>query len=177
VTDEQRTTTPTDYGDPPLKHALWRSYFDGYELGKCVESVQDTSIAAARAEFERWYETARSVEGLDDLRESEDETASETTRDGGLTLDGYQARARETFVDNDNSGPERHARLIHGLVGEAGEVAEKHKKILRGDDDITRSDTADELGDVLWYAALVADDSRLVAVGGRRREPGQVGRP
>ncbi len=52
-----------------------------------------------------------------------------------------------------------------GLANEAGEVAGKVKKILRDKggivDDETRSMIAKELGDVLWYAACVAEDFGL----------------
>ena len=48
-----------------------------------------------------------------------------------------------------------------GLVGESGEVAEKFKKWVRdlGSDEsrIDRSGIAKELGDVLWYLAVLAD--------------------
>lgn len=50
---------------------------------------------------------------------------------------------------------------VLGLVGEAGEVAEKFKKIIRdrqgmiSDDD--KKDIAKELGDVLWYISVIAD--------------------
>ena len=45
--------------------------------------------------------------------------------------------------------------LSLGLVGEAGEVANKVKKIIR--DKKTDVDVAGEIGDVLWYCAMLAD--------------------
>lgn len=49
-----------------------------------------------------------------------------------------------------------------GLVGESGEVAEKIKKIIRDQDgvltDENRIEIAKELGDVLWYIAILADE-------------------
>lgn len=47
-----------------------------------------------------------------------------------------------------------------GLVGEAGEVAEKIKKLFRNDDgvltDTHREEIKKELGDVLWYLAALS---------------------
>lgn len=76
-----------------------------------------------------------------------------------LTLDDYQERAKTTAIY-----PKRFA--IHypavGLSNEAGELLGKVKKAMRDDDgDFTfqrRAELIKELGDVLWYAALLADD-------------------
>ena len=52
-----------------------------------------------------------------------------------------------------------------GLSGEAGEVAEKVKKVIRDKggefDDDTRLAICKELGDVLWYVAQIASELNL----------------
>lgn len=76
-----------------------------------------------------------------------------------MDLNSYQARALSTQVTRD--APQEFFHLVLGLVGEAGEVAEKVKKWVRDEGaDPTRLDRAalkKELGDVLWYAAVLAD--------------------
>jgi len=80
-----------------------------------------------------------------------------------MTLSDYQARARETAVY-----PGAGDNLLYptlGLCGEAGEVAEKVKKMIRDDagvlSDDRREALAKELGDVLWYVAQVATEAGL----------------
>ncbi len=76
-----------------------------------------------------------------------------------MTLDAYQEEARKTALY-----PEAY-RLIYptlGLAGEAGELANKVKKVLRDQGgEVTeevRQALLAELGDVLWYVAQVATD-------------------
>lgn len=49
-----------------------------------------------------------------------------------------------------------------GLAGEAGEVAEKIKKVIRDYggviDEIKKAEIAKELGDVLWYVSQIATE-------------------
>ena len=52
-----------------------------------------------------------------------------------------------------------------GLAGEAGEVAEKIKKVIRDKegvvDDTTREEIRKELGDVLWYISQIANELKI----------------
>jgi NTP pyrophosphatase (non-canonical NTP hydrolase) len=52
-----------------------------------------------------------------------------------------------------------------GLVGEAGEVANKVQKVIRDDNYViteeTREDIKKELGDVLWYLANLATELNI----------------
>lgn len=76
-----------------------------------------------------------------------------------MTFDEYQKQALTTA-----RGHDEHNELFHlllGLVGESGEIAEKMKKIVRDHDSneakIDTQDLKKELGDVLWYVAVLAD--------------------
>lgn len=75
-----------------------------------------------------------------------------------LTINGYQLEALSTAI---YKHPVIYPTI--GLAGEAGEVSDKVKKVLRDhdsdfkDDDIRRG-IALELGDVLWYVATLARD-------------------
>ena len=77
-----------------------------------------------------------------------------------MNFNEYQKLARSTAVY-----PEEHNVVYPalGLCGEAGEVADKIKKTIRGDSSLVEvtGSIADELGDVLWYLAILADDLGL----------------
>ena len=80
-----------------------------------------------------------------------------------MQISEYQERSRRTATY-----PDAGENIIYptlGLAGEAGEVAEKVKKLLRDDDgvlsDERREGLAGELGDVLWYVAQVATEAGL----------------
>ena len=80
-----------------------------------------------------------------------------------MTFDEYQKRSRETAV-YPNAG-NNYVYPTLGLAGEAGEVSEKIKKVIRDrngelDDDVRRS-VSKELGDVLWYVSQVATELGL----------------
>ncbi len=76
-----------------------------------------------------------------------------------MTLNDYQHLATSTAIYPES------VRLIYptlGLTGEAGEVAEKVKKMFRDDggelSETRRYDLARELGDVLWYISALSRD-------------------
>jgi NTP pyrophosphatase (non-canonical NTP hydrolase) len=66
----------------------------------------------------------------------------------------------QEFVKSMKVYPEKHAIVYPalGLTGEAGEIAEKVKKSLRGDKELDREALLKELGDPLWYITSLADD-------------------
>ncbi len=76
-----------------------------------------------------------------------------------MQLNEYQKKALQTARSRDE--PNELFHLVLGLVGEAGEIAEKFKKLVRDkNSNIAELDTEDmkkEFGDVLWYIAVLAD--------------------
>lgn len=76
-----------------------------------------------------------------------------------MECDDYQRAAMRTARAKD--APDEFMHLVLGLVGEAGEIAEKVKKLVRDKNSdlaqLDRDDMASELGDVLWYTAVLAD--------------------
>ena len=76
-----------------------------------------------------------------------------------MNLNDYQQSALLTASSKDKKNELFH--LLLGLCGEAGEIAEKMKKVVRDkDSDFTTIDFDDmkeELGDVIWHVAVIAD--------------------
>jgi NTP pyrophosphatase (non-canonical NTP hydrolase) len=80
-----------------------------------------------------------------------------------MNFDEYQNLSRETAIY-----PDRGNNFIYptlGLAGEAGEVAEKVKKVIRDKNGVMGQESKDyiskELGDVLWYVAQIATELDL----------------
>ena len=71
-------------------------------------------------------------------------------------FDEFQAFAERTWFGPRDEGDKFLAIPALGVTGEAGEVAEKVKKLLRGDD-VQPWEIAAELGDVLFYIAVLAN--------------------
>ena len=76
-----------------------------------------------------------------------------------MTLNDYQEKALETAIYP------KEFKIIYpslGLSGEAGECADKVKKVIRDCSaeftDEKKSEIAKEIGDVLWYCANLAND-------------------
>ncbi|MDB5170503.1 MAG: hypothetical protein JWO35_197 [Candidatus Saccharibacteria bacterium] len=78
-----------------------------------------------------------------------------------MTFDEYEQTALTTVLSTGDPFKD----LLHwvlGLNGEAGEVAEKLKKIIRDKNSVIteedKQELAKEIGDVLWYLAVFAHD-------------------
>ena len=80
-----------------------------------------------------------------------------------MDFETYQRRARSTAIY-----PEMGSNNIYptlGLVGEAGEVAEKVKKVIRDNksifDNKSKNGIKKELGDVLWYLSNLCSELKF----------------
>lgn len=75
-----------------------------------------------------------------------------------MNLNDYQSAALETAIY-----PQEYDIIYPalGLTGEAGEVSDKVKKVIRDSSgkftQEVKNEIAKELGDVLWYIAVLAD--------------------
>lgn len=79
-----------------------------------------------------------------------------------MDINEYQHKARETAKYPNEHGI---TYCALGLTGEAGEVADKIKKIIRDKEgkftEKDRAEIAKELGDVLWYIANLSFEMNL----------------
>lgn len=77
-----------------------------------------------------------------------------------MLLNTYQKHAKKTAVYPAKGQNYSYPAL--GLTGEAGEVSDKIKKVIRDNDgvltDEIKKEIAKELGDVLWYLAIMAEE-------------------
>ena len=79
-----------------------------------------------------------------------------------MKFDEYQEKAKKYDVSKatDDLKSVGFMEKVLGIVGEAGETADKIKKILRDKDGVVSDNDkmaiSKELGDVLWYVASVA---------------------
>lgn len=81
-----------------------------------------------------------------------------------MTFNEYQKKALETAIFNKDPLMDKTIWAM-GISGEAGEILEKWKKIVAYKDGIITDEDIDgikkELGDVLWYIALLAHSLNL----------------
>jgi NTP pyrophosphatase (non-canonical NTP hydrolase) len=85
-----------------------------------------------------------------------------------VTPNEYQRFTRETatYPGVGTAAPEAIVYCALGLTGEAGEVAEKIKKVIRAGGSFTalndlsaiEADLVKEVGDVLWYCSRLLDE-------------------
>lgn len=73
-----------------------------------------------------------------------------------MDLNTYQKETRRTR-NNSLTNQELLANGALGLAGETGEVVDVIKKHLFQGHDLDKTKIVDELGDVMWYIALICD--------------------
>ena len=77
-----------------------------------------------------------------------------------MEFDEYQKLATRTATFDGKQKEYQLMYLTLGVTGEAGEIAEKVKKLVRNDDgaisDEKRDELKSEIGDVLWYLSQLS---------------------
>jgi len=89
---------------------------------------------------------------LQDMHDMADEDEIWSTSD--MTTKQYSKWVENKIV---TEGKERLVENVLGLVGEAGEVAEKVKKMIRDGTKVVPMDIIKELGDVVFYCTALAN--------------------
>lgn len=76
-----------------------------------------------------------------------------------MTFDDYQKQAKSTAIYHPDDQMDKTIWVL-GIVGEAGEVVEKWKKIVAYKGGVIseedKAELSKELGDVVWYIAMMA---------------------
>lgn len=102
-------------------------------------------------------QNGKALDGVSQMISQEDIDAFKLYNLEDLTLESYQNDAAKTAIYDEAYS------IVYpalGLVGEAGEVANKVKKMLR-DDTLDRDGLKGEIGDCLWYLAALCRDLNL----------------
>lgn len=80
-----------------------------------------------------------------------------------MTFDDYQKKSRKTVIYPKPG--KNYLFPMLGLIGEAGELANYVKKVVRDDDNKMSAETKEritkELGDVLWYLAQLCSEMKV----------------
>ena len=71
-----------------------------------------------------------------------------------LTMSAYQQQAAKTAIYPLDKADQY---LIAGLAGEVGELASIFAKHWRGDGDLNHDHATAELGDILWFVAMLTE--------------------
>lgn len=155
-------TRVTDDFGPAEKAKTQLSYWDKITLlnnkqeakgvNKYGEMLEENTTLSRLQRIEHAQE-----EAIDFLKYLEH--LKETYKDN-LTANDYQRQAMRTaqfFHEGDLSLKMKQLReAVYGLNGEAGEIIDLLKKHEFQDHELNKESLIDELGDVLWYAALMA---------------------
>ena len=121
--------------------------------GKWVDDQCFPTLEAATVYAQKWLDNDpngyeyRVVDTQPDAVRVGDETP--------LTLDQYQEQAKATAIYPYEKSDQY---LIAGLAGEVGELASIFAKVWRGDGNLKFPHAAAELGDVLWFVAMLAKE-------------------
>ena len=78
-----------------------------------------------------------------------------------MNFEEYQRLALRTANNYEKDWSLRVSNWSMGLAGEAGEVVDYLKKVVHHGHTIDEDHIAKELGDVLWYVAMLADEFEI----------------
>lgn len=132
------------------------------------------SLEEVRVSQEELFNLVANGELIEIADEIADDTGEVRTVRSGFRfqnvheIDSYSEMTESTAIypgSNEGNGPAL-SYVGLGLVGEAGEIANKIKKILRDDDGVVRpekrAELRKELGDVFWYVCRLCEELEIV---------------